>query len=112
MGLLNITESDVVETLCNMKAEKAEVQVESPLIFLNDKEKSVKKLKDRANHLLDEKNPINVTVATEVRKLLEHGMKVTERIFEKQLSKQVEIDEMQMGFIPGKDKIDANFSVN
>ena len=35
-------------------------------------------------------------------KLLEHGMKVIERIFEKRLRKVVELDEMHMGFVPGK----------
>jgi len=44
-------------------------------------------------------------------KLLEHGMKVVERIFEKRLRKVVTIDEMQMGFMPGKGTVDAIFSV-
>ena len=35
-------------------------------------------------------------------KLLEHGTKVVEKVFEKRPRKEVEIDEMQMGFMPGK----------
>ena len=37
-----------------------------------------------------------------VIKLLEHGIKVMERIFKKQLRKQVENDKMQIGFMPEK----------
>ena len=44
-------------------------------------------------------------------KLLEHRMKFLERIFEKWLRKQVEIDEMQMRYMPGKGTIDAIFLV-
>ena len=42
-------------------------------------------------------------------KLLEHGMKVIERIFERTLLKVVELDEMQMGFMPGRGTTDAIF---
>ena len=42
-------------------------------------------------------------------KLLEHGMKVTERIFERRLRKVVELDEMEMGFMPGRGTMDAIF---
>ena len=35
-------------------------------------------------------------------KLLEHGMKVVERVFEKRLRKMVEIREEQYGFVAGK----------
>ena len=42
-------------------------------------------------------------------KLLEHGMKVIERIFEKRLRKVVKLDEMQMGFMPGRGTTDAIF---
>ena len=42
-------------------------------------------------------------------KLLEHGMKVTERIFERRLRKVVELDKMQMGFMPGRGTVDAIF---
>ena len=42
-------------------------------------------------------------------KLMEHEIKFMEIIFKKQLKNQVEIAEMQMGFIPGKDTIEAIF---
>ena len=35
-------------------------------------------------------------------KMLEHGIRIVEKKFEKQLRKQVDIDKMQMGFMPGK----------
>ena len=44
-------------------------------------------------------------------KLLEHGIKVIERIFEKRLKKNVKLDKMHMGFVPGKGTTDAIFSV-
>ena len=42
-------------------------------------------------------------------KLLEHGMKVIERIYERKLQKVVKLDEMQMGFMPGRGTTDAIF---
>ena len=42
-------------------------------------------------------------------KLLEHGMKVIERIFERRLQKVVKLDEMQMGFMPDRGTTDAIF---
>ena len=42
-------------------------------------------------------------------KLLEHGMKVVERVFEKRLRKMVEIREEQYRFVAGKGTIDAIF---
>ena len=44
-------------------------------------------------------------------KLLEHGMKVMKRIFEKRLRKVVELDEMQMGFMQRRGTIDAIFII-
>ena len=44
-------------------------------------------------------------------KLLEHGMKVLERVFERRLRAVVDIDEMQCGFMPGKGTVDALFMV-
>jgi len=44
-------------------------------------------------------------------KLLEHGMKVIERVFVKRLRTVIDIDEMQMGFMPGKGTIDAIFII-
>ena len=44
-------------------------------------------------------------------KLLEHAVKVVERIFEDRIQKQIGIDDMQFGFIKGKGTIDAIFIV-
>ena len=44
-------------------------------------------------------------------KLLEHGMKVFERVLEKRIRKIVKIDEMQFGFMPGRGTTDAIFVV-
>ena len=42
-------------------------------------------------------------------KLLEHSMKVVERIFEHRIWQQIEIDDMQFGFTKGKGTTDAIF---
>jgi len=42
-------------------------------------------------------------------KLLEHAMKVVERIFELRIRQQIEIDDMQFGFMKGKGTTDAIF---
>jgi len=42
-------------------------------------------------------------------KLLEHAMKVVERIFEHRIWRQIEIDDMQFGFMKGKGTTDAIF---
>ena len=44
-------------------------------------------------------------------KLLEHGMKVIERVIERRLRSTIEINEMQCGFMPGKGTVDALFIV-
>jgi len=44
-------------------------------------------------------------------KLLEHAMKVVERIFEHRIWQQIEVDDMQFGFMKGKETTDAIFSV-
>jgi hypothetical protein len=44
-------------------------------------------------------------------KLLEHGMKIVERVFERRLREVVEVNDMQCGFMPGKGTIDALFMV-
>jgi len=43
--------------------------------------------------------------------LLEHAMKVVERIFEDRIWQQIDIDDMQFGFMKGKGTIDAIFIV-
>lgn len=42
-------------------------------------------------------------------KLLDHAMKVYERVLEKRLRSQVELDEMQFGFMPGRSTTDPIF---
>ena len=46
-----------------------------------------------------------------VIKLLEHAMKVIERVFERRIREKVKIDAMQFGFMPGKGTTDAIFTV-
>ena len=42
-------------------------------------------------------------------KLLEHAMKVVEKISEHRIRQQFEIDDMQLGFMKGKETTDAIF---
>ena len=42
-------------------------------------------------------------------KLLEHAMKVVEKIFEHRNQQQIEIDDLQFGFVKGKGTTDAIF---
>jgi len=44
-------------------------------------------------------------------KLLEHAMKVMERIYEDRIRQQIDIDDMQFGFMKGKGTTDAIFIV-
>ena len=44
-------------------------------------------------------------------KLLKHAMKVVERIFEHRIRQQIEVDDMQFGFMKGKGTTDAIFTV-
>jgi len=44
-------------------------------------------------------------------KLLEHAMKVVERIFEHRIRQQIDADDMQFGFMKGKGTTDAIFTV-
>ena len=43
-------------------------------------------------------------------KLLEHAMKIVERVLESRIRLLVNLDEMQLGFMPVKGKKDAFFS--
>jgi len=43
-------------------------------------------------------------------KLLEHAMKVMQRIFEHKIWQQIEVDDMQFGFMQGKGTTDAIFT--
>ena len=42
-------------------------------------------------------------------KLLEHAMKIVEKVLERRFWRMVKMDEMQFGFMPGKGTIDAMF---
>ena len=42
-------------------------------------------------------------------KLLEHAMKIVERVQEKRIKELVKVDDMQFGFMPGKGTTDALF---
>ena len=42
-------------------------------------------------------------------KLLEHGLKVLERVSDERVRKMTEVDPRQFGFMPGKSTIDAIF---
>ena len=44
-------------------------------------------------------------------KLLEHGLKILERILDKRIRKVVKVDPKQFGFMPGKSTVDAIFTV-
>ena len=52
--------------------------------------------------------PINCGAYREVQ-LLEHAMKIVEKLLEKKMRRMVKVDEMQFGFMPGKGTIDAVF---
>ena len=42
-------------------------------------------------------------------KLLEHGLKVLERVLDERVRKLTEVDPRQFGFMPGKSTVDAIF---
>ena len=44
-------------------------------------------------------------------KLLEHAMKIVERVLERRIRTLVNLNEMQFGFMPGKETVDAIFIV-
>jgi len=44
-------------------------------------------------------------------KLLEHAMKVVERIVQHRIRQQIKVDDMQFGFTKGKGTTDAIFTV-
>ena len=44
-------------------------------------------------------------------KLLEHGLKIIERVLERRIRALVDFDEAQFGFMPGKGKTDVLFLV-
>ena len=42
-------------------------------------------------------------------KLLEHAMKIVEKVLDRRLQHMVKVDKMQFGFMPGKGTIDTVF---
>ena len=42
-------------------------------------------------------------------KLLEHAMKIVERVLERQIQTLINLNEMQLGFMPEKETVDAIF---
>ena len=44
-------------------------------------------------------------------KLLEHGMKIVEKVLQRRMRQMVKVDEIQFGFMPGKGTIDAVFTL-
>ena len=44
-------------------------------------------------------------------KLLEHAMKIVERILERRIRTLINLNEMQFGFMPRKGRVDAIFIV-
>ena len=44
-------------------------------------------------------------------KLLEHAMKIVERVLERQIQTLINLNEMQLGFMPRKGTVDAIFIV-
>ena len=44
-------------------------------------------------------------------KLLEHAMKIVERVLERRIRTLVNLNKMQFGFMPGKETMDATFIV-
>jgi len=52
-----------------------------------------------------------VSISNREIKLLEHAIKMTERIFEHRIWQQIDIDDMQFGFMKGKGTTDAIFIV-
>ena len=53
----------------------------------------------------------SVETIEELHKLLEHGLKILERIMHKRIRKVVKIDPKQFGFMPVKSAVDAIFIV-
>ena len=52
-----------------------------------------------------EKNNVNNGGSYRETKLLEHALKIVERIFKKRLRDIVNLDQIQFGFIPGKKQL-------
>ena len=123
-----VSTEDVMEALIPMNTGKAAGPSGVTVELLNVcKKESVRRLAEVANNMLEGNKmseswrksdliPIfkgkgDVRWCGNYRsiKLLEHGMKVIERIFKRRLRKVVKLYEMQMGFMPGRGTTDAIF---
>ena len=123
-----VSTEDVMEALVLMNTGKAAGPSGLTVELLNVfKKESVRRLVEVANIMLEENRmpeswrksdlvPIFKVKGDVIScgiyrgiKLLEYGMKVIERIFERRLRKVVKLDEMQMGFMPGRGTTDAIF---
>ncbi len=126
----NITEKEVEEAIKAMKSRK----VGGPTGVVGDMLKAagswgVKRMTEICNLVVKEGCiPVDWELSTLVPlykgkgdplecgsyraiKLLEHGMKVLERVLERRIRKKVKMDEMQFGFMPGRGTTDALFIV-
>ena len=123
-----VSTEDVMEALILMNTGKAAGPSRVTVELLNVcKQESVRRLAEVANNMLEGnkmpeswrksdlisifKGKGDVRSCGNYRsiKLLEHGMRVIERIFERRLRKIVKLDEMQVGFMPGRGTTDAIF---
>ena len=125
-----VARNEIVETMQTMKSEKAtgpsEVRVE---MIVASGEIGVKVMMELCQRILDGKEmpdewktsvivPIfkgkgNVISCESYRgvKLLEHAMKIFERVPERRIRTLVNLNEIQLGFMPGKGTMDAIFIV-
>ena len=125
-----VVRKEIVEAIQSMKSRKAtgpsEVSVE--MIFASG-EIGVKVMMELCQRVLDGRGipdewktsvivPIfkgkgDVMSCRSYRgvKLLEHAMKIVERVLERRIQTLVNLNEMQFGFMPGKETVDAIFIV-
>ena len=65
----------------------------------------------RRDHVFKGKGDVRNCTTYRGVKLLEHAMKIVERVLERRIRELVNIDSMQFGFIPGRETTDALFVV-
>ena len=65
---------------------------------------------DKSKIYIDiEKGDVRNCIAYRGIKLLEHAMKIVDRVLERRIRELVNIDSMQFGFMPGRKTTDALF---